>query len=419
MNQKDWTLLRLVPLFFIPLALAFTRCADSQPNMQETIRGVTVNIPEKLPWSERMALSTMKRCPEAWMNDFSKEPQWSYTHGLVMLSMIKTWEAAGKDIYFDYARSYADTMIRADGTIRDYEIAEFNIDHINPGKFLFPLYEKTKEEKYQKAIATLKRQLDWQPRNKDGGFWHKLRYPWQMWLDGLYMGAPFYAEYARRNNQPVSFDDIAHQFTLMEQHARDPQTGLLYHGWDQSRVQQWADPQTGLSPHFWGRAVGWYAMALVDVLDFLPENHPKRAELVAILSRTMDAVAKVRDSETGLWYQVLDQGNRKGNYLESTAACMFTYAMIKGVNKGYLDERFRPIARDSYDAILKNFIKVEANGEVHLQKCCAVAGLGGKPYRDGSYEYYISEPVRDNDPKGVGPFILASLEFESSPAVER
>ncbi|MCB0592722.1 MAG: glycoside hydrolase family 88 protein [Phaeodactylibacter sp.] len=419
MKRKEMTLPRLAILALLPLLLGNVRCTNNRPDAQGAITTLTTGIPEELPWSERMALSTMKRCPEAWMNDFSKEPQWSYTHGLVMLSIIKTWEASGKEAYFDYAKSYADTMILADGTIRDYHIDEFNIDHINPGKFLFAVYDKTGQENYGKAIATLKRQLEWQPRNKDGGFWHKLRYPWQMWLDGLYMGAPFYAEYAMRNRKNELFEDVAHQFILMEQHARDPKTGLLYHGWDQSAVQRWADPETGLSPHFWGRAVGWYVMALVDVLDFFPENHPKRAELIAILGRTLDAVSKVQDEKTGLWRQVLDQGEREGNYLESTASCMFAYAMAKGVNRGYLDGRFRKIAKKGYDGILEHFIKVDEDGEVHLQKCCAVAGLGGKPYRDGSYEYYISEPVRDDDPKGVGPFILASLEFEGEVAVER
>ena len=410
---------RLFILVFLPLLLpgGFS-CTNHQPGMQDSIKAMTVNIPEELPWSERMALSIMKRCPEAWMNDFSEKPRWSYTHGLIMLSILKTWEATDKRIYLDYAKSYADTMILPDGTIRDYELDEFNIDHINPGKFLFTLYEETGQENYRKAIATLKRQLDWQPRNKDGGFWHKLKYPWQMWLDGLYMGEPFYAEHAMRNNSTKEFDDIAHQFILMEEHARDPQTGLLYHGWDQSRVQRWSDPETGLSRHFWGRAVGWYVMALVDVLDFFPENHPQREELIAILNRALDAVAKVQDEETGLWHQVLDQGDREGNYLESTASCMFTYAMIKGVNNRYLDEKYRAIAQKSYDGILRHFIAVDDTGEVELKMCCSVAGLGGKPYRDGSFDYYINEPVRSNDPKGMGPFILASLEFEHTPAIK-
>lgn len=400
-------------LFLATCFITTTGCKeDPPPSIDEVVRAQTVNIARELPWSERMALSVMKRAPIAWKNDYSKQPSWNYTHGLIMTAIMDTWEQTNKQIYFDYAKSYADTMILPDGGIVDYDLDQFNIDHINPGRILFKLYEKTGKENYKIATQTLKRQIDWQPRTTDGGFWHKLRYPWQMWLDGLYMGEPFYAEFALRNHQPKLFDDVVLQFTLMEKHARDPKTGLLYHGWDESRVQRWADPQTGCSPNFWGRAIGWYAMALVDVLDFLPADHPKRQELIDILNRTLEAVAKYQDDKTGLWYQIVDQVSREGNYLEASASCMFTYAMIKGVNKGYLPESYRPIAQKGYDGILNNLIEVAGDGELHLTKNCAVAGLGAEPYRDGSFEYYIGEPVRPDDPKGLGPFILASLEFE-------
>ncbi|MCB0570500.1 MAG: glycoside hydrolase family 88 protein [Phaeodactylibacter sp.] len=411
-EKTSFRLFHFLP--FLCLLLANPACKNSDQPTNNKAFAVPVNISTELPWSERMALSIIKRSPEAWMNDFSKEPSWNYTHGLIMLSILRTWDASKKALYFDYVKSYADTMIYPDGSIRDYQLTEFNIDHVNPGKFLFGLYEETGQENYKTAISTLKHQLDWQPRTKDGGFWHKLRYPWQMWLDGLYMGAPFYAEYAMRNNEPALFDDIALQFTLMEQHARDPKTGLLYHGWDQSRSQRWSDPQTGLSPNFWGRAIGWYSMALVDALDFFPEGHPKRDTLIAVLRRTMEAVEKVQDPGSGMWYQVLDQPGREGNYLESTASCMFTYAMAKGVNNGYLDKHYKEVAEKAFAGILENVIRVDGSGEVHLENCCAVAGLGGNPYRDGSYEYYVSEPIRDNDPKGIAPFILASLELEKA-----
>ncbi|MCB0533399.1 MAG: glycoside hydrolase family 88 protein [Lewinellaceae bacterium] len=408
-------------ILFVLLAFVISggfSCPVGTPSGGQAIaptRKVTVAVPTDHPWSERMVLSVIKRSPEAWMNDFSREPRWSYTHGLMMNAIVKTAAQTGKSIYFDYAKSYADTMISADGTIRDYELADFNIDNIAPGAHLFAIYEKTGDPKYKKAIATLKHQIDWQPQTTDGGYWHKLRYPWQMWLDGLFMGEPFCAEYAMRNNKPEMFDHIALQFTLAEKHTRDEKTGLLYHAWDESRVQRWANPETGCSPHFWGRAVGWYCMALVDVLDFFPEDHPQRTELIAILNRTLEAVLKVQDPKTKTWWQVLDQPNRKGNYLEATASCMFTYAMIKGVNEGYLPEKFRQLAQQSYAGILKQFIEVGDGGEVNLNQCCSVAGLGGDPYRDGSYEYYINEPIRANDAKGLGPFILASLEFEKNP----
>lgn len=401
-------------LTMLLVSLVLMQCNKNVPtgSYADEVRAMTVSIAADQPWSERMALSVMKRSPEAWMNDFQTKPNWNYTLGLILNSVWKVSQIDGNRLYADYVKSYGDTMIVADGTIRDYDIAAFNIDHVAPGPLLFSLYRKTGEARYRTAIETLRRQMQWQPRTTDGGYWHKLRYPWQMWLDGLFMGEPFMAEFAVTFNEPELLDHVAEQFILAEKHTRDTETGLLYHAWDESRVQRWANPETGRSPHFWGRAIGWYCMGLVDVLEFFPKNHPQRAELIAILNRTLDAVIKVQDPKTNTWWQVMDMPDKKGNYLESTASCMFTYAMIKGVNEGYLDERYRAIAKSSYDGILQTFIKVDDNGEVHLTKCCAVAGLGGDPYRDGSYEYYIGEPVRDNDPKGMGPFILASLEFE-------
>ena len=289
---------------------------------------------------------------------------------------------------------------------------DFNIDHINPGKLLFPLYKKTGDQRYRIALSTLRKQLDWQPRTSEGGFWHKLIYPWQMWLDGLYMGSPFYAQYGKTFNEPEVFDDVLLQFRLMEKNALDPGTGLLHHGWDESKIQQWADPVSGKSPSIWGRAMGWYLMALVDAIEYFPNNHPGRQELLQKLTTTLDAVLKYQDPATGLWYQVLDQGGKEGNFLEATVSSMLVYTMIKGYNMGYLPEPYLEQARKSYRGFITNLVEVEANGEVHIHKCCAVAGLGGKPYRTGTYDYYINEEVRSNDPKATGPFIMASLEFE-------
>lgn len=407
---------------FLAFSIVFVQCQNQPSSAEEKIdepKAILVNITADKAWSERMALSIMKRAPEAWMNDFQKQPKWTYTIGLVMNALCRVGEAKNDPVYFEYAKGYGDTMILADGRIRGYDIAKFNIDNIAPGPLLFSVYKKTGEERYRAAINTLQNQLTWQPKTTDGGYWHKLRYPWQIWLDGLFMGEPFQAEYAQYFNRSELFDHIAHQFILTERHTRDPKTGLLYHGWDESRIQRWSNAETGCSPHFWGRAIGWYCMGLVEVLDYLPEDHPKRRELIAILNRTLEAVLKVQDPETRTWWQVMNFPEKQGNYLESTASCMFTYAMIKGVNEKYLDEKYRAIAQESYDGILKTFIKVDHDGEVHLTNCCAVAGLGGEPYRDGSYDYYISEPIRDNDPKGIGPFMLASLEFERSKSVGR
>ena len=230
-----------------------------------------------------------------------------------------------------------------------------------------------------------------------------------MWLDGAYMASPFLAQYAATFKEPKAFDEVALQFLLMEKHLRDEKTGLLYHGWDESKQQIWANKQNGRSPHFWGRAIGWYAMALVDALDYFPASHPQRKELIRILQQLSTSLQNFQDRETGLWYQVVDQGTRKGNYLEASASSMFVYALAKGVRKGYLDKSFLAVAQKGYDGIINKLIAVKGNGEVDLLQVCEVAGLSSD--RDGSYEYYVNEKIRVNDPKGTGPFILASLEL--------
>ncbi len=397
-HHKQKRIIALLSLVFL-LLMAGSYGAEAQ------------EIPLKGKWSERMALSIMKRNPEPWMIDFMDRPVWSYPQGLVLHAFEDLWRKTGDKRYLDYIQAYADKLIEEDGTILTYKPETYNIDMINSGKILFNLYDKTKQEKYRTAIDTLRRQLVWQPRTTEGGYWHKLRYTWQMWLDGAYMGTPFLAQYASVYGEPAGFDDAANQLILMEKHMRDPETGLLYHGWDESRLQEWADPQTGTSPNFWGRAIGWYAMAVVDALDFFPASHPKRGELVQILQRLAPALEKVQDPKSGLWYQVPDQGNREGNYLEASASSMFVYALAKGVNKGYLHKKYRKVAERGHKGIIDNLIEVKENGELNLLQVCAVAGLGGSPYRDGSYEYYVNEKIRVNDPKGTGPFILASLEL--------
>lgn len=237
-----------------------------------------------------------------------------------------------------------------------------------------------------------------------------------MWLDGLFMAEPFYAWYSAMTNEPKWFDDIMNQFVFVYKHTRDPKTGLLYHGWDESKQQRWANPGTGCSPNFWGRAIGWYAMALVDVLDILPKNHPRRHELLSILNDVSATLLKYQDKKTHLWYQVLDQGGRAGNYLEASASSMFAYAFARGVNQNYLEKKYSKVARETFQGIIENLVSVDPNGFVDLLHTCQGAGLGGKPYRDGSYEYYISERQRTNDMKGYGPFLLAAIEIERGEA---
>ena len=357
-------------------------------------------------WSVKTSESVMQRHPLL-------STRWAYEWGLVLKAIEQVWLKTGDSRYYDYIRRNVDQFVQPAGHIRTYRLEEYNLDQINPGKLLFPLYRTTGDERYRKAAYLLREQLATHPRTSEGGFWHKQIYPHQMWLDGIYMAAPFYAEFARVFGEPAGFDDVAHQIMLIEAHTRDPKTGLLYHGWDESRSQRWADPETGCSPHFWGRAMGWYAMAIPDVLDHLPEDHPRRESIIAIFRNLVAALAAVQDQPSGLWYQVLDQGNREGNYLEASASCMFVYALAKGVRKGYIGTEYLDVAGRGYQGILQHLVTVDDRGQVNVNGICSVAGLGGEPYRDGSFAYYVSEKVVTNDFKGVGPFILASVEMEN------
>jgi len=342
----------------------------------------------------------------------SKDFSWNYDHGLQVMAIQKAGEAKGEERYLKFVADWIDTFIQPDGSIRTYRMEDYNVDWVNSGKLLFGAYERTGDERYRRAIETLREQMRTHPRNHANGFWHKKIYPYQMWLDGIYMAGPFLSEYALCFNEPETFDDVVHQITLIEKHAHDAKTGLLYHAWDESKGQRWCDPETGLSKYFWGRGIGWYVMAIVDVLDHLPQDHAHRSDLIVILDKTAAALVKVQDEVTGLWCQILDLPDRSGNYLEASASAMFVYAFAKAVRKGYLSQDYLLSARRGYHGLLQNLIKIDSRGLLTLEKVCGGAGLGGEPYRDGSFEYYISEKIIPNDPKGVGPFILAALEME-------
>jgi len=369
------------------------------------------------PWSQKMTATIMATYPDSMLAKGGRMAHWDYEMGLMMHAVEAVWHRTGDARYYNYMLKSMDQMVNEDGSIKNYEASKFNIDFIAPGRSLLLLSQLSlpKKEKYRKAADLIRKQLTDQPRTNEGGFWHKKTYPNQMWLDGLYMAEPFYAEYTQLYD-PTSagFDDIINQFVWMEKHARDPKTGLLYHAWDESRTQKWANPKTGNSPNFWSRSLGWYGMALVDVLDYVPASHPRRGELLAILQRFMPAVLKFQDPASGCWYQVTDRLGDKGNYLEASGTAMFVYTLAKGVRLGYLPAPMMAAAQKGYNGMLKNFISTDANGLIHLEKTVSVGGLGGNPYRDGSYEYYLSEKIRQDDLKGVGPFILASLEMEAA-----
>jgi len=338
-----------------------------------------------------------------------EKPKYEYDFAFLAMAIGKLEKYDPK--YAAYERAYIDYFVQDDGTIHGYKRSDFNIDRIRPGVNMLSLYEKTGDEKYKKAIQTLVSQMEEHPRTQANGFWHKKRYPWQMWLDGIYMAAPFLARYAHDFEQPHFFDEVVFQIQLIYQKTLDPETGLLYHAWDESREQRWCNPETGQSKHFWSRGTGWYMMALVDVLDYLPLNHPGRDSVIHILNRVSTALLNVRDENTGLWYQVLDQGGREGNYIEASGSAMFIYAFAKGAKKEYLDPKYRSIAEESLDSLMQNLVITGTDGTLTLTHTCGACGLGGDPYREGDYAYYISEKKVNNDTKGVAPLILAALEL--------
>lgn len=356
----------------------------------------------------RFADSEMKRAPQAWQLDHGKRLYFGYAQGLGCLAMLNVWEQTHDKKYLDYVMHWADTIINDEGEIHLYKVETYNIDYINSGKILFDVYKQTGNEKYKLAMDRLVAQMKVHPRTLQGGFWHKLIYPHQIWLDGLYMGSPFLAQYAATFDKPELIDDVVNQFRICAKHTYDAKTGLYYHGWDESRKQHWADDQTGRSPSFWGRSIGWWFMAMVDVLDFIPEDHEGRQDIIQMIQGLAQTLPRYQD-KTGLWYQVLDQGDREGNYLEASVSSMFMYAYAKAANKGYIGKKFLNVAEKAYDGLMKELIITNPDGTLTLTKCCAVAGLGGAERRDGSFEYYISERIHDNDAKATGPFIMGCL----------
>jgi len=367
---------------------------------------------QNVPLSEKLADTAMNRIWVDSRNQPGIPPKWNYEQGVILKAIDAMWQSTGDAKYFRHIQKGMDHWIDEKGNHKDYELEEYNIDHVTPALAMMILYRTTGNDKYRKMVELFRSQLRTHPRTNEGGFWHKKIYPFQMWLDGLYMGQPFYAEYSQvfaENN----WEDIANQFVWMEKHARDPKTGLLYHGWDESKQQRWANKQTGLSPHVWGRAMGWYAMGLIDTLEYFPKDHPRRGELIAILQREAAAIEKYQDKKTGVWYDIIDLPERKPNYIESSASAMFVLAIARGVREGWLPEKYMKVAVRGWAGIKKEFIKTNAQGNTDWEGTVSVSGLGGNPYRDGSFEYYMSEKLRTNDAKGLGPAIRAALEMEA------
>lgn len=377
-------------------------------------------------YSEWLTYSEMKRVPHSYLLDFSSKPKWSYVMGIEMEGMLDTYEQykEGNNAILDYLKEYPAKMIDEKGNITGYKYEDFNLDNVRTAKFILRMHNLFPTKGTEKALKTLFKQLQNQPRTKEGVYWHKAIYANQVWLDGIFMGLPFYCNYAVQTMKPKKaekyLNDAVDQMVKTDYRTYDEKTQLWKHAWDETHQQFWANKEDGKSQHCWARALGWYVMAMTECLDAMPENYVRRQEVIDLLNKAMKSVVKYQDKKTGVWYDVLDVKSDK-NYLESTASSMFAYVLLKGYRKGYLSEEYLKAGVKAYNGILKQFIKVNADKTISLTRCCAVSGLGPGPgpyvkkpnyKRDGSFEYYMSEPIRDNDAKGVGPFIWASLEME-------
>lgn len=376
---------------------------------------VSCGKPAPEPMSVRMVRSEMARCQDGTYLDFCEgKINWNYTPGLEMKAFLDVYETYGGDDILQYVDDWYGLCIEDDGHVKYYYKGDYTVDKVCPARTLYQLYDDTGKEKYRMAIDSMMTRLLAHPRTSEGAFWHKTVYPYQVWLDGLYMAEPFYTEYTVRyaEDKEAAWADIVNDFVVAARHTYDPATKLYRHAWDETRSMFWCDPETGQSQHCWGRALGWYCMALVEVLEKMPEGTAGRGQLLEILRGIVDVLPSFADPKTGMWYQVLDCPGREGNYLEATCSAMFSYTLLKGVRLGFLDASLEDYARKVYDGLVATFITEDENGLLSINQCCSVGGLGGKDNRMGDYAYYLSEPVRSNDPKGVGPFIWASLEME-------
>ena len=368
-------------------------------------------------YSEWLTTSEMKRVAHPYLLDFSKKPKWSYVMGIEQEAMLDTWLAYKNDDILTYLKEYPTTMIDEKGNITGYKYEDFNLDNVRTARYIFRMNQLEPQKNVETALKTLFKQLEKQPRTKEGVWWHKAIYANQVWLDGIFMGLPYYTMAAptlKGQKKAVKYyNDAVDQMTKTDKRTYDEKTQLWKHAWDETHSMFWANKETGQSQHTWARALGWYVMAMTEVLDVLPQDYARRQEVVDLLNKAMKSVVKYQDKKTGVWYDVLDVNDPR-NYLEATASSMFAYVLLKGVRKGYLDASFKDAGIKAYNGIINEFIRVNADKTISLTRCCSVSGLGPdkSPHRDGSFEYYMSEPIRDNDAKGVGPFIWASLEME-------
>jgi unsaturated rhamnogalacturonyl hydrolase len=372
------------------------------------LAGITLTEKDSIKWSERMAHSVMKRNPTLWQIDENKKPKWDYKPSFVLSAFEQLYQLTNNKQYQLYGKQYLDMFVDSTGTIDHYEANEYNLDALNPGKLLFNLYQDTHDTRYLLAMQLLRKQLETQPRTPAGVFWHKKIYPNQVWTDGMYMNLPFYTRFTQLFENGKALDDVAKQFELIQASIVDSKLKLPYHAYDESKQMDWANKTTGTSPTIWCRGVGFYFMALVDVLDYFPKQHPKYTALVNQVRGLTKAVIAVQDA-SGLWYQVMDKSKLESNYLETSGTAMLAYAIAKSVNKGYLPNKYKKYATKAFDGILANRVVKGEDGEIHLTQISQGIGLGGNPYRDGSNKYYVQAKQFMDNSMGVGAFILAAL----------
>lgn len=365
--------------------------SDSQQtaNVQKTLT--------PLQWAEQACKSLMAKYePELLPPD-----RFHYHQGVFLSGMEKYWKITGEESYFSYIKRWVDSQVLADGSIINFKPDE--LDDIQPGVLLFNLYEQTGDERYKKALYNLVPLLESWRTNPSGGFWHKGHYPNQMWLDGLYMAGPIAVQFGKTFGESDYFDLMTYQAILMEEHTKDPNTGLLYHGWDETKAAAWADPETGLAPEFWGRAIGWYPVALLEMFEYLPEYHKDKDKLTSILQDLLIALTKYQDADTGLWYQVIDKGDRPDNWLENSCTALYVHAIAKAVRFGYLDAQYLSYAWKGYQGVIDT-LKSDDNGNVIIGQICIGTGIG-------DYAHYIARPTSENDLHGAGAFILMCVEM--------
>lgn len=342
----------------------------------------------------------------------SKEPnKWNYIDGCMITAVLSLYEMTGNEKYFTFAKEFVDYYVKEDGSIATYDPEEFNLDNVNTARNLFYLYDKTGDEKYRKAIELVRGQLERMPRTKEGNFWHKNIYPYQVWLDGMYMAQPFYMQYEMTFNDLKGCKDSIKQFENVERLMKDSKTGLYYHGYDESREMYWADKETGCSPNFWLRAMGWFAVSLVETASVMDEMmYDEYRYLQRVLENLVEALIPYQD-ESGMFWQLVDRGGEEGNYLETSGTALISYAILKAIRLGYIPDKYEEMGQRALEGIIDKYLVINEDGVLNLGGICLVAGLGGANHRDGSTAYYYSEPVVENEAKGVAPFVLAYTEI--------